>query len=120
MRPDGTTVVSDYAPSFPAQYDDISYGIGLTGEQTSDLAVAGQRWMLRGTLAQGFEIGFHHRGEQCRANATVRGVKHATKGTGKAMHRAQTGIRQCQTATQTSKGHLLAGRGVAAISHRFL
>ena len=32
VKPDGVTVVSAYAPTFPEQYDDISYGIGQTGE----------------------------------------------------------------------------------------
>ena len=32
LRPDGSTVVSSYAPTFPAQYSDVSYGIGETGE----------------------------------------------------------------------------------------
>ncbi len=31
VKPDGT-VFSAYEPAFPAQYDDISYGVGLTGE----------------------------------------------------------------------------------------
>lgn len=32
VMPDGATVVSEYAPTFPAQYGDISYGIGASGE----------------------------------------------------------------------------------------
>ena len=33
VRPDGVTVTNAYAPTFPAQYADISYGIGASGEQ---------------------------------------------------------------------------------------
>jgi len=32
VRPDGVTVVHQYAPTFPEQYGDISYGLGETGE----------------------------------------------------------------------------------------
>jgi hypothetical protein len=32
VQPDGVSVAYAYAPSFPAQSDDVSYGIGLTGE----------------------------------------------------------------------------------------
>ena len=32
VMPDGVTVVSEYSPTFPAQYGDISYGIGASGE----------------------------------------------------------------------------------------
>jgi hypothetical protein len=32
VKPDGATVVSAYAPTFPQQYDDMSYGIGTNGE----------------------------------------------------------------------------------------
>jgi hypothetical protein len=32
VKPDGATVVSAYAPTFPQQYADMSYGIGANGE----------------------------------------------------------------------------------------
>jgi hypothetical protein len=32
VKADGVTVLSEYVPEFPQQYDDMSYGIGLTGE----------------------------------------------------------------------------------------
>lgn len=32
VKPDGVTVASEYAPAFPAQSADISYGLGLAGE----------------------------------------------------------------------------------------
>lgn len=32
VKPDGVTVVSAYAPTFPPQYGDISYGLGQNGE----------------------------------------------------------------------------------------
>ena len=32
IQPDGVSVAYAYAPAFPAQYDDISYGIGRSGE----------------------------------------------------------------------------------------
>ena len=31
IEADGTTIASDYAPAFPAQYTDVSYGIGSLG-----------------------------------------------------------------------------------------
>src|SRR5580765_3027913 len=32
VQPDGTTVASEFAPQYPEQFDDISYGIGANGE----------------------------------------------------------------------------------------
>jgi hypothetical protein len=32
VEPDGISVAYEYNPSFPEQYDDVAYGIGLTGE----------------------------------------------------------------------------------------
>jgi len=32
VKPDGVTVVCEYAPTFPAQYGDLSYGFGEAGE----------------------------------------------------------------------------------------
>ena len=37
IRPDGATVVSEFAPSFPAQFGDISYGTFSGGGSTQDL-----------------------------------------------------------------------------------
>jgi hypothetical protein len=40
VRPDGSTVESSYAPSFPQQYPDISYGLGSAGGATLSLVGA--------------------------------------------------------------------------------
>ncbi len=33
VQPDGVTITCEYTPTFPAQYDNVSYGIGQSGEQ---------------------------------------------------------------------------------------
>src|SRR5688500_7135284 len=42
VRPDGVTIASEYAPLFPEQFDDISYGIGQNATATK-LIAAGAR-----------------------------------------------------------------------------
>ncbi|MCW1886299.1 lamin tail domain-containing protein [Luteolibacter flavescens] len=41
VRPDGTTIVSEYAPTFPAQVSDISYGLTPVAGESSVLLAAG-------------------------------------------------------------------------------
>lgn len=41
VRPDGVTVEDEYAPNFPGQFDDVSYGLGQTGQVTTTIVAQG-------------------------------------------------------------------------------
>lgn len=50
VRPDGTTIESSFAPAYPQQYPDISYGVGSSGGSTTSLVGAGSpvRYLVPG------------------------------------------------------------------------
>ncbi|MGI9244390.1 MAG: CotH kinase family protein, partial [Verrucomicrobiales bacterium] len=66
VRPDGATIVSEFAPTFPAQFGDISYGTYSGGGSTTNLIAGSNADVLvppDGSLAQSWTgVGFDSSG----------------------------------------------------------
>ncbi len=64
VMPDGTTVASEFAPAFPVQFNDISYGTFADGGSTSDLVGASDADILiptDGSLGLTWTVRLHSR-----------------------------------------------------------
>ncbi len=74
---------------------------------------------MRLALAQRAQVRRHDVRQQRGANGPVRRGKHPANRPGKSMHRAETRIRQRESAEQTGQRHVFARGLVLAVENRF-